>query len=85
MCQCQGGKSEEEGEEEVAEKEGVSQLWSQYVFSLFEILKPEKQQLKEEGRKGLVKAASCQGTVRTVGAMWEALGAQEKAVELAGL
>lgn len=71
--------------EEVAEKEGVSSLWSQYLFSLFEILKPEKQQLKEEGRKELLNAASCQGALRAVPAVWEALLAQEKAIELPGL
>lgn len=58
LRQWQRGRSEEE----VAEKEGVSELWSQYVFSLFEILKAEKHQLKEEGRKELLNSCFLSGS-----------------------
>lgn len=76
---------EENHKRKLLRKRAVSSLWSQYLFSLFEILKPEKQQLKEEGRKELLNAASCQGALRAVPAVWEALLAQEEAIELPGL
>lgn len=76
---------EENHKRKLLRKRAFLRCGANIYFSLFEILKPEKQQLKEEGRKELLNAASCQGALRAVPAVWEALLAQEEAIELLGL